>query len=189
MKKRGFIFCFLVAMVMLTTACTSNAGDNFSRMLQDRWQIIQDSPDPDAPPPDPVEIIPYDNGDFGPTLGFDLVSYPSHDGLLAERFFALDGWFGQIQYDAGEDMHPVLRVAFTDGPDLHTTYANLTPNVGEERTIDNISVRVRHMEDTTVMVYWLRGDFQYLLHLHHTEDEQVDSVIEELVSNVDSRSV
>ncbi len=189
MKKKCCVLCLMLACMVLTTACTSNAGDEFSYLLQDRWGMIHDAPDPNAPAPVPVEIVPYENGDFAPDLGFDLVSYPSHENLMVQRFYALDGWFGQLEYEAADGLAPVLRVAQADGEDLHSTYANLSPTAGLERTVGDIEVRVHHMDDTTVMAYWLRGDFQYLVHLNRSQDEIVDPVIEEFVNTVDSRSV
>ncbi len=189
MKMKAVALGLALAFLMLASACTSHAGDEFARVLNERWSIIEDSPDPDAPPPEPVEIVPYENGDFAPTLGFDLVSYPSHEGLLVQKFFALDGWFGQIEYDASDGFYPSLRVATTDSEDLHTTYPDLPSDVGEIRSIDNLDVRVRHDGGSVVMAYWVRGDFQYLLYLNRTEADTIDPVIEEFVTTVDSRMV
>ncbi len=189
MKKSWPVLCFALTLLMFTTSCTSHAGDEFARVLEERWTIVDETQDPNAPAPIPVDIVPYENGDFAPTLGFDLVSYPSHEGLLVQNFYALDGWIGQIEYEGTDGFAPVLRVATTASDDLHTTYANLAPGVGIERSIDDIDVQVHHVDEITVMAYWLRGDFQYLLHLNKSADEVVDPVIEEFVTMVDSRMV
>ena len=134
-------------------------------------------------------IEEFDKPDFSPTLGFDVIAYPNTAELLPYKFFAIDGWIGQIQYKTKDERIFVLRVAKESAERLLNTYSEPHTLEMETRTIDGLEVEVRHSPEKCTAVVWKRNGFQYLLHSRGSQAQITDAEIEEFVKGLDSASL
>lgn len=175
MKRIGFSVILLLLVVLLA-GCRSNVT-NVGGVI-DEWRNKNDGEARQS------DIEEYDNGDFADMLGFN-VNCPTTGSLVPNRFYVIDQWFGQIQYNAGEDKSYVLRVARTDSTDLTTAYNEEHPS-DNTQTIDGVTVTTGKAGKGCTMSWWTKGDFQYTLHSNNIQDPPIQDELETIVTGTDS---
>lgn len=169
----------MVALSMLASCGGSPVGENINRAIED-WK---------DPPPfsaEKSEYTEFNTPAFGSELGFDVVAYPNTADLKPYKFFALEGWFGQMQYKTKDQRVLVVRVAEEGEAPLLTTYKE--PHTVDEqlRTIDGIEVTVRHSPEKCMAVTWSREGFQYMVHSRSDQAPITDDEIDQLVKGLNS---
>lgn len=174
MKRIGLSLLLLLLVVALA-GCRSNVT-NVGGAIDD-WRNQNNSEARES------DIVEYDNGDFGDTLGFN-VTYPSTASLVPNKFYTIDQWFGQIQYNAPDAKSYVLRVARSESTDLTTAYFEKHPTASTQ-TIDGIEVSTGKAEKGCTMSWWTRGDFQYTLHSNDIQEPPTEDELETFVAGLD----
>ncbi len=180
MKKSWAGIMALGLLLCLLAGCkTSGIGENINSTIAD-WQ-------PESTVEghkEPSEIVPLDSPDFTDPLGFSLTSYPDEDGLHPYKFFAIDQWFAQVEYQAGEERTLVLRIASLQREPLTSTYKERHNAKAEEREVDGTPVRVRLSSGGCTAVSWERDNFQFLLHSNRRYAQLTDEEIETMVKGL-----
>ena len=179
---RGYFRLFLTASLLfaLLASCTSNVGQGFADEVVGRQEAAQAAKEEPAEPY-PVKVTTYSDGQFSPELGFNVTSYPNDSRITAKKFFAIDDWYGQIEFDTADGLGLVLRAAPKDSGYLTTTYTELHDASDTARTVDGIDVRTRNSSLGCSMITWNRGDFQFLLHSNKSQGEPPKEIVDILV--------
>lgn len=185
-----FLLVAVLACACLT-GCGRQAGENFGRVVAERQALRegQNNPTGSSASVVSIPIEPYQDGNFGPSLGFNVTGYPNNSTLSATKFFALDGWFSQIEFVSNEGQHLVLRTAFSDAGFLTTTYKELHGETDTTRTLNTTEVRTRNMKDGCSMVTWSQGEFQFLLHSNAAQGPLPTSLVDMVVSGTRADTV
>ncbi|NLW78804.1 MAG: hypothetical protein GXY32_05265 [Ruminococcaceae bacterium] len=156
------VLCLLTATLALA-ACTSNpAGENFAHAIED-WKPESRRENYG----EPSEIVPYDAPDFTETLGFAVVEYPDTEALSPFKFFAIDKWFCQIEYQTDNDRVLVVRIAREDagGKLITDTYSEgHFSNVEHYELAGDVTLRYGENSVGCAMGSWVKNGFQYLVH-------------------------
>lgn len=138
---------------------------------------------------EPSDINQLDSPAFGPFNGFYVLAWPDDDELTADKFFAVDGWFGQIEYRMADDRLLVVRVARAGGKRIDSTYSESHREDVETFEVDGIEVTEAHGEYGCMLVTWKRGEFQYLLHSGQQQEAPPRALVEKMVSGLDAVDV
>ncbi len=194
MKRMGAALLAAVLLCALLAGCKrSNAGQNFGEIVAGRYKDNQNryaaSNSESLPPPEPIPIVTYQNGNFGPTLGFTITQYPNNATLSPTKFFALDGWFSQIEFVSNDEKHLVLRTAFTDAGYLTITYKELHDASDTSRDVGGVEVRTRNAPSGCSMVTWNQGEFQFLLHSNAAQGPLPTDLVDMVVSGTVAQAV
>ena len=177
----GLLLAFLAS-------CSSNVGQGFADEVVARQEAAQ-AANEEPVEPYPVKVTTYSDGHFSPELGFDVTSYPNNSQISAEKFFAIDDWYGQIEFATDGGLGLVLRSAFKDAGYLTTTYTELHDASDTVRTVDGIEVRTRNSSQGCSMITWNRGDFQFLLHSNKSQGEPPKEIVDILVQETACQAV
>ncbi len=192
MKRKTAAWLAVLLCAVLLSGCSSNAGQQFGEYVAQRHKAnLGRANAASASPaqPETVDIVTCQNGSFGPSLGFDLTVYPSNASLTPNKFFAIDGWFSQIEFLSSENLHLVLRTAFTDAGYLTATYRELHDASDTTREVDGIEVRTRNAAAGCSMVTWTRGDFQFLLHSNTNQGPLPTELVDMVVTGTRAQAV
>lgn len=185
-KKGSALLLALLLAVACATGCKrSNVTENVNYVIAD-WRPDQKHSGGKA---EPSDINQLDSPAFGPFNGFYVLAWPDDEDLTAEKFFAVDGWFGQIEYRTADDRLLVLRVARAGGKRVGSTYDESHNEDVETFEVEDIEVREGHGEYGCVMFNWERGEFQYLLHSSRSQDPPARELVEKMVAGLDAVDV
>lgn len=133
----------------------------------------------------PVEFTPAESSDFSQALGFSITSLPDAGRYTAGKYFVIDDWFGQMEFETADGRTLVLRVT-QESKLLSGTYPE-AHNVDEHTyEIDGIDVRVRTGEGGCGMASWKKGEFQYLLHANKKYGIPTEQEITDMVRGLDA---
>lgn len=184
--KRVVLGVAVVLAAVLLCGCRNPAAQGFSNFVS---EYRDQSKAGAAAKAEPSEIKTYTNGDFGEQIGFDVVAYPDRDGMRALYFFTADAWLGQIEYAADSANRLfVVRVARANvGRTLRGTYGSY----GKSRTegkVDDIDILTQTNDGGDTLVTWVKGDFQYSLHVSHRFDPPTPDEVAELVRGLDAQA-
>ncbi|MDL2219974.1 hypothetical protein LJC04_06585 [Ruminococcaceae bacterium OttesenSCG-928-O06] len=179
MNKYKRMAVLLLALVLLAGCKRSNIAQNFGAAIED-WAPAQT----DDAKKNPSDIVALEDADFSEELGFTLAAFPSSDGLVPYRFYAIDGWLAQVEYQAPEERVLVLRIARTRSTSLFSTYEE--PHYASDETIlmGDTEVRLQTSADGCAMATWKRGDFQYLLHSNKRQGMFAAGEVERMVQTL-----
>lgn len=186
MRRVKMVGLLLVAVLALAGCERSDLGQNVGPVLEN-WRYDEKKAEENAPTP--VEIETFENGNFGPSLGFDVVDMPNSAQYTPHKFFVINGEFGQIEFATDDGRNLVVRVARASTWSLASTYKASFNATNETRTIDDIEVRVRTSDSGATIATWTRGDFQYLIHFGITQHPPSDTDIETMVKTLRSKDV
>lgn len=186
-KKPARLFVLVLAALLLfslgLTACKrSNVSTNFGEAVLD-WKAGGTS---GASHVQETQLDTYTNGDFGDSLGFDVTAYPDSAALSPQKFYAIEQWFGQIEYFTADDRVLVLRIARDNSKDVRTTYTENHNTQEESRTVDGIEVSLARSGNGCTMVFWEKEGFQYLIHSNFQQDPPSDDEVNQLVRGLQS---
>lgn len=134
-------------------------------------------------------IDTYQDGDMGESLGFDIVMYPDSAAMPADKFFAIDNWFAQIQYKMPDGRDLVVRVAREDTRTLIYSYNERHETDLVTKILSGAEVAVGLSEKGCTLASWNKGGFQYLVHSNERQAPPSDGEIEALVSGLLCRDV
>lgn len=180
MKKATGILLVSLCMALLVGCSSTPAAENINEAIE-AWRKSREASESQT------EIEEFTSGQFAGVLGFNVTSYPDNQSLQPYKYFAIDGWFGQIQYKTPDERVLVVRVADKDAKRLLKTYTEPhTLNIVKQ-TIDGIEVEVRTAPEGCMAVVWKRGDFQYLVHSRESQGAIPQEEIEALVKGLDSQ--
>ena len=181
--KRLVAFALAAVLVFGLCGCTGSANArNFGEVVQD-WNTRGDSS-----VIEPSEIVTYKDGKVGETLGFD-VTCPTVADIKPIKFFAIDGWFCQVEYKAPDERVLVVRVAREEAKNLILTYDETHNATSETRTVDGAEVLVRTGEKGCTMVSWVRDGFQFIAHSSAVYDAPTTQEIDGLVAGLRAADV
>lgn len=179
MKTKWFLLITALALCLLAAGCAkaNPAGENFADVVTD-WQ-------PESRREgygEPSDITTYDAPGFAKELGFVVTDYPDDDALHPFKFFAIDYWFCQMEYQTEDERVLVLRIAREDagGKRLADTYHDHYSHV-ETTEVDGVSLRVANGESGCTLASWVKNGFQYIVHSTHLQDAPAQGEIETLV--------
>lgn len=179
--KRAVIL--LLAAVLLLAGCKRSAVAQNVGPALDEWQAEGQEQEKN----EPSDIVTLQNNDFSAELGFVVEGLPVGDGLSANKFFAIDGWFAQIEFERSGEGVLVLRVARTTSRPLRSTYSENHSAQRLDREIDGIEVVVGASSKGCAMIAWQRGDFQYSVHTPKDVGLPADAEIEALVGGLSAK--
>ncbi len=120
----------ILAVALLFSACGRSNVYQMGQAL-DHWAGGAQ----DGKAPEPIDVQAYEDSDFSATLGIEVVALPDESTMTANNFFALDGWFGQIEFTTADDMSLNVRLAKADAKRLATTYSE--SHVLDKQTMAN----------------------------------------------------
>ncbi len=188
MRKTGVIQALLLAVAacVAVAACGGNAGQNFTGFVQGLGGGARQSGGASQVK---SEIVPYAHARFGQDLGFDVAQWPDTPQLKPAYFYAIDGWFGQIEYHTPDERVIVVRVAGAEGPSLTTTYTE-THYFGETASaVGGVEVQEGYGEGSCTLFYWQRGNFQFTAHSGRSyaapSQEEVTALVEGLAAEME----
>ena len=182
--KRAIGLVLLVAVVFSLVACKRSEVQNVGVAL-DEWR----TPPKSEPTPEPMDVEVYTDADFSKDLGIDVVSLPDAGQITPNKFFALDGWFGQIEFTTADNFSLNVRLARAEDERLSGTYAEGHVFGKETRTIDGLEVTVATATEGCALVTWVRGEVQYALHSNKKQGVPPAALIEAMVKGLDARVV
>lgn len=186
MKKFQGMWAALAALAacLLLAACSDNqVARNFTGFIQD-WgpQPTQSGGTSQVK----SEIVPYDTPAFAESLGFDVTSWPNTKQLQPVGYYAVDGWFGQIEYHTEDGRILVLRVAAEGADGLPSTYKE-SHSQGAELELDGLPVQRRPGSGGCVMYTWQRDGFQFMVHSNKAFAAPSEAEIEAMVRGLAAR--
>ncbi len=169
-----------LAISVLLAGCDSSLARNFGDTIA-RWQgVTNEVVKPIS------DITTYYDGDFAPHLGFSVISWHSSDELAAVKFFAIDGWFGQIEYNTPEGYLYVLRVAQAEQGWLAGTYAEGYYQNERVYDIGGNEITVGDSVEGDVLARWEKNGFQYTLHSRSEQGDIPQDVLQNISLALDS---
>ena len=179
MKQYKAVVFVLAASMLLAGCKKSSAGNDFGRVVED-WRNGINSESTET------SIVKYDVPEFGDTLGFDVVAYPDHRGLIPDKYFAIDNWFGQLEFLTVDDRTLVVRVADAENKSLELSYEEYHGLDKETRKVGEIEIKMQRSMDNCYLVSWEKDDFQYVIHSNKFQVKPAESEIDELVSTLET---
>lgn len=179
-RKIGATVALLLALLLLLGGCKrSEISGNLGTVLDD-WRT---GPTPKAP--DPIEIKPYTDASFGEDLGFEVVSLPPEDVMTAVKFFVIDGWYGQVEFEAADDTGYNVRMAKIGGAKLSTTFLETHALNPQTLDVGGIEAETRASLVGCTLTVWTRGDVQYAMHSNKVQGAPAEETIAAMVAGLD----
>lgn len=178
MKKFNKLALLLAALLFLA-ACKRSGVEHIGIAL-DEWRGPQHS----TPPPKEVEVEVYTDADFSKDIGIDVTSLPNPEKITANKFFAIDEWYGQIEFTTSDNLSLNVRVASAEEKRLATTYSE--PHVHSKvlYTIDGIEVSVALGPEGCALASWVRGTVQFSVHSNKKQGAPPMQHLEEMVKSL-----
>lgn len=168
--------------LLLAAGCgRSNVATNFGTAVVE-WKENGGAKESDT------TIDTYTDGDMAESLGFDVVAYPDTEALTADKFFAIDDWFAQIQYVTPDERSLIVRTSPVGIRQLVHSYTEAHDLDVRVATIDGVEVNTGLAEKGCTLVSWERDGFQFLLHSNHKQDPPSDSEVKAFVTGLACRA-
>lgn len=179
MKKTGGFLVFSVSLLFLFSSCGQNPlAENINRAIQD-WE-------PSSQSSKESQIDTYTNPDFSSSLEFNVATYPNDNNLKPTKFFAIDRWFAQVEYDTVEGQIFVLRIARVGNGVLSSTYSETHAQSVEKLEIDGIPIENRKSSSGCSMLVWEKNGYQYIIHSKNGQTAPSSQEIERFVKELNT---
>ncbi len=162
MRNKNAIRAGMLAGVLCLAlaACGGGTGQHFTGFVQDFGGGARQPASGSAAK---SEITPYQSPAFADSLGFNVTQWPDTAQLTPAFYFAIDGWFGQIEYHTPDERVIVVRVASLDEPSLTTTYTERHFLKASDEHQD-VAMQSGMGEDGCMLYCWEQGGFQFSAH-------------------------
>ncbi len=166
---------------LLLCACTHSGVNQMGQTL-DNWAGGNQT----EQAPEPIDVQVYKDADLSSALGIEVISLPDESEMTANKFFALDGWFAQIEFTTADDLSLNVRLAKADAKRLATTYSESHVLDKQTMEIDGLEVTVASSPEGCALASWRRGDIQYVMHSNTKQGVPPTGDIELMVMGLDS---